>query len=59
MCDWRSEWIGLREGEGGVITGTFGLQRENDNGRRVVDFCAERGLCADHTYLKHKSLTKY
>ena len=43
----------------GVITGAFGIQRENDNGRRVVDFCAERGLCADHTYLKHKSLTKY
>ena len=26
------------------ITDVFGVQGENDNGRRVVEFCAERGL---------------
>ena len=27
------------------ITGGFGVPGENDNDRRVVDFCAERELC--------------
>ena len=27
---------------------------KNDNGRRVIDFCAERGLCVSNTYFKHK-----
>ena len=27
------------------ITCAFGVPRENDNGRRVVEFCAERELC--------------
>ena len=32
---------------------------ENDNGRRVVEVCAERGLCVSNTYFKHRSLHKY
>ena len=34
-------WIGDRTRAG--ITGTFGVPGENDNGRRVVEFCKERG----------------
>ena len=28
-------------------------------GRRVVEFCAERGLCMGNAYFEHKSLHKY
>ena len=41
------------------ITGAFGIPGENDNGSRVVELCAERGLCVDKTYFKHSSLHKY
>ena len=27
------------------MTGVFGVPGENDDGRKVVDFCAETGLC--------------
>ena len=47
-------WIGDRVRGG--ITGAFGVSEKNDNGRRVVEFCAERGLCVANTYLEHKSL---
>ena len=36
-------WIGDRVKTG--ITVTFGIPGENENGRRVVESCAERGLC--------------
>ena len=36
-------WIGDRMRAS--ITGAFGVPGENKNGRRVVEFCAERGLC--------------
>ena len=36
------------------ITGAFVVPGENEYGRRVVEFCAERGLCAGNTYFKHK-----
>ena len=36
-------WIGDRTRTG--ITGAFGVPGENDNGRRVVEFCEEKGLC--------------
>ena len=26
------------------MTGAFGVPGENDNGRRLVEFCAERGV---------------
>ena len=41
------------------ITGAFGVPGENDNGRRVVEFCAESGLCVGNTYFKHRSLNAY
>ena len=50
-------WIGDRTRTG--ITGTFGVSEENENGRRVVEFCAERGLCVDNTYFEPPSLHKY
>ena len=50
-------WIGDRTRA--CITGVFGIPGENDNGRRVMEFCAERGLCVGNTYSKHRSLHKY
>ena len=50
-------WIGDRTRAG--ITGAFGVTGESDNGRRVVEFCAERGLCVVSTYFKHRSVHKY
>ena len=38
------------------ITGAFGVPGEIDSGRRVVEFCAERGLCVSNTYFKHRGL---
>ena len=39
--------------------GALGISGENDNGRRVADFCAERGLCVNNTYCEHESLYNY
>ena len=41
------------------ITGAFGVPGENDNSRREVEFCAEKGHRVGNTYFKHKSLHKY
>ena len=49
-------WIGDRMRAG--ITGAFGVPGENDNDRRVVEFC-KRGLCVGNTYFKYSSLHKY
>ena len=45
-------WIVGRTRAG--IIGAFGVPGENDNGRREVEFCAERGLCVGNTYFKHR-----
>ena len=50
-------WIGDRTRAG--ITGAFEVPRDNDNGRRVVGFCTERGLYVGNTYFKHRSVRKY
>ena len=42
-------WIGDRTRAS--ITGAFGVPGENDNSRRVVEFCEERGLCVGNTFL--------
>ena len=42
-------WIRDRVRAG--ITGTFGDPGDNYNGRRVVEFYGERGLCVGNTYL--------
>ena len=52
-----NEWMGNRTRAG--ITGAFGVPGQNGNGRRVVEFCAERGLCLGNTYFKHICLYKY
>ena len=41
-------WIG--DGTRADITGSFGVPRENDIGRRVVEFCEERSLCVGNTF---------
>ena len=43
-----SGWIGNRTRGG--ITGAFGVLEENDNGRRVVGFCPDRGLCVGNIF---------
>ena len=50
-------WMGDRTRAG--ITGAFGVSVENDNGRKVVEFCAEKRLCVGNTYFKHGNLHKY
>ena len=41
------------------INDAFGVPGENDNGKGVPEFCAERGLCVSNTYFKYRSLHKY
>lgn len=41
------------------ITGAFGVPEMNENGERVVDFCAERELSVANTYFQHKNIHKY
>ena len=50
-------WIGARTRAG--ITGCFRVSGENDNGREVVEFCAERRPRVADNYFKHISLHKY
>ena len=50
-------WIGDRKRDG--IIGGFGVEGENENGRRVIDFCVERGMCVCNTFFDHKSVHKY
>ena len=49
-------WIGDRTIAG--INGASGVPGENDNGRIVLEFCEERGLCVGNIYFKHISLHK-
>ena len=41
------------------ITGIFVVPGENKNEKRVMEFCAERGLFVGNTYFDHKSLHNY
>ena len=50
-------WIEDRTRAG--ITGAFLVPGKNDNGGRVVESCAEKGLCMGNTYFEHISLHKY
>ena len=50
-------WIGDRTRA--CIIGAFGVPGENDNGRKVVKFYAERGMCMGNLHFKHRSLHKY
>ena len=43
-----NRWIRDRVGVG--ITGAFGVPGENDNGGRVVYFCAGMGVTHTHTH---------
>ena len=43
-------WIGHRKRA--RISGAFRVPGENDNGGRVVEFCAETWLCVGNTYLE-------
>ena len=53
MLEYLNGWIGDRMRAS--ITGAFGIQGEEDNGRRVVELCSERGPCMDNIYFQHKS----
>ena len=43
-------WIGDRTRDD--IPCAFGVPGENDNGRRVMQFCAEKGMCVVNIYFK-------
>ena len=45
-------WIRDRTRAG--ITTAFGVPAENDNGRRMVEFCAERGVCVGNIFQAQK-----
>ena len=47
-------WIGDRTRAG--VTSAFGVPGENDNYRRIVDFCEESGLCVGNTYCEMPQL---
>ena len=49
-------WIGDRVRAG--IIGVFRVPGENDNGRRVINFCVERWLSVSNTYFEHRNLNK-
>ena len=51
--------VDLREWFGEDIANAFGVSGENENGRVVVDFCANRGLCMGNRYFWNKYLNKY
>ena len=50
-------WVGDRLRVG--ITGGFRVPGKNDDGRRVIEFCAERGFCVGNTCFEYRSLHKY
>ena len=41
------------------INGAVGVPGENYNGRRMVEFYAEKEFCVGNTYFEHKNLHKY
>src|SRR5678815_4844264 len=47
----------------GDLNGWIGDQKRDgvtdENGRKVIDFCEERGMCVSSTFFKHKSIHKY
>ena len=57
ILGYLNRWIGDRMRAS--ITVGFLVPGENDIGRRVVEFCGERGVCVGNTYFKHRSLHKY
>ena len=46
MLEYLNGWIRDRLRE--PLTIGFEVPGENDNGRRVNDFCVDRGLCVDN-----------
>lgn len=42
FCDFDG-WIGDRKKDG--KTGAFGFAGQNENGRKLVDFCEQREMC--------------
>lgn len=41
------------------VMGVFGMPGMNNNGRRLIDICNERGLCLCNSHFKHKDVHKY
>ena len=48
LCDLNG-WVGDRKRDG--ITGGYGVEGEIENGKKVIDFCAEKGMCISNKYL--------
>lgn len=42
---------GSKEG----VTGALGVSRENENGKKVIDYCEEKGVCISDIFFNHMS----
>ena len=49
--------IGVQKRDG--ITGAFGVEGENENGKVIIDFCKSRDMCVSNTFFAHKSIHLY
>ena len=57
--EWGSlRMVKMRSQERWVVD-WFWSPGENNNGRRVVEFCAERRICVSNTEFDYRSLHKY
>ena len=50
-------WVGNIVVDG--IVERYGVPGINDNGRKVIDFCAGMELCIANTFYKHKLICRY
>lgn len=38
---------------------SFGVGVENENNRKMIDFCANRGMCVSNTFFDYKNIHQY
>lgn len=50
-----NRWSEKRNG----ITDAFGVLEENENGRKLTDFCEDRGIYVSNTFFKHFIILKF
>ena len=53
MGDFNAK-VGQEDGTWREVMGVFGVGTRNDNGQRLLEFCAEHGLCVTNTTFNHR-----
>ena len=53
MGDFNAK-VGQEDGTWRDVMGVFGVGNRNNNGQRLLEFCAEHRLCVTNTIFKHK-----